>query len=94
MEVLAPCKVKQVTSSTPHLRKCTYSTRLCSVWLEADGDSCSPYGITRYQEETKRLYSVLDSRLEGREYLVGPGAGKYTIADINVWPWWVCSSQL
>ncbi|KZV84921.1 glutathione S-transferase [Exidia glandulosa HHB12029] len=45
------------------------------------------YGITRYLNEAKRLYSVLESRLEGREYLAGPGKGKYTIADINVWPW-------
>ncbi|KZV77811.1 glutathione S-transferase, partial [Exidia glandulosa HHB12029] len=46
------------------------------------------YGITRYLNEAKRLYSVLESRLEGREYLAGPGKGKYTIADINVWPWY------
>ncbi|KAH7103436.1 glutathione S-transferase [Auriculariales sp. MPI-PUGE-AT-0066] len=46
-----------------------------------------PYAINRYLDETKRLYSVLDARLDGREYLAGPGKGKYTIADINVWPW-------
>ncbi|KDQ10246.1 hypothetical protein BOTBODRAFT_178280 [Botryobasidium botryosum FD-172 SS1] len=46
-----------------------------------------PYGIKRYQDETKRLYSVLDTRLAGREWLAGPGKGKYSIADINVWPW-------
>jgi len=43
-----------------------------------------PYGINRYQNETRRLYSVLETRLENREYLVG---NKYSIADINVWPW-------
>lgn len=45
-----------------------------------------PYGIKRYQEETNRLYSVLESRLQedgGRDYLVGEGKGKYSIADIN-----------
>jgi len=52
-----------------------------------------PYGIKRYIDETKRLYSVLEDRLSGRwegqarEYLVGDGKGKYTIADINVYPW-------
>jgi len=45
------------------------------------------YGIDRYINETKRLYSVLDSRLEGREYLVGEGKGKYSIADIKAFPW-------
>ena len=34
-------------------------------------------------EETKRLYSVLDERLSEVEYL----AGEYSIADIATWPW-------
>ena len=41
------------------------------------------YGLDRYINETKRLYSVLDSRLEGREYLVGEGKGKYSIAYVS-----------
>lgn len=41
------------------------------------------YGINRYQNETRRLYGVLDKHLSdaGTEYLVG----KYTIADIAHW---------
>ncbi|KAG9126468.1 glutathione S- transferase, nitrogen catabolite repression regulator [Ceratobasidium sp. 392] len=46
-----------------------------------------PYGINRYINETKRLYSVLNDRLTDREYLVGPGKGKYGLADINAFPW-------
>jgi len=46
-----------------------------------------PYGITRYINETKRLYSVLDTQLEGRDWLVGEGKGVYSLADINVYPW-------
>jgi glutathione S-transferase len=42
------------------------------------------YGIKRYQNETKRLYSVLETRLENREYLVG---GKYSIADMSTFTW-------
>lgn len=42
-----------------------------------------PYAIERYQKETKRLYTVLDTRLRGHEYL----AGDYSIADIATWPW-------
>jgi glutathione S-transferase len=42
------------------------------------------YGITRYTNETKRLYSVLESRLQGRQYLVGE---QLTIADISTVPW-------
>jgi len=39
--------------------------------------------ISRYQNETKRLYGVLDSRLAGREWL----ADEYSIADIANWGW-------
>jgi glutathione S-transferase len=41
------------------------------------------FAIDRYQNETKRLYTVLDQRLADREYL----AGDYSIADIATWPW-------
>ena len=42
-----------------------------------------PAVIQRYQNETKRLYTVLDTRLKDREYL----AGDYSIADIAHWSW-------
>ncbi|USW48247.1 Putative glutathione S-transferase, Thioredoxin-like superfamily [Septoria linicola] len=44
------------------------------------------YGINRYQNETKRLYGVLDKHLEDSkgQYLVGD---KCTIADIAHWGW-------
>ena len=41
------------------------------------------YAIDRYQNETRRLYEVLDRRLADVEYL----AGDYSIADIATWPW-------
>jgi len=43
-----------------------------------------PYGIERYGTEARRLYRVLDRRLDGREHLAGDG---YSIADIATWPW-------
>ncbi|KAI0672248.1 glutathione S-transferase C-terminal-like protein [Trametes maxima] len=46
-----------------------------------------PYAKKRYTEETKRLYGVLEIRLQDRDYLVGPGRGKYTIAEPNVIAW-------
>ncbi|KAF5387847.1 hypothetical protein D9615_000353 [Tricholomella constricta] len=46
-----------------------------------------PYAKKRYLEETKRLYGVLEIRLTDRDWLVGPGRGKYTIADVKAFPW-------
>lgn len=42
-----------------------------------------PAAIARYQNETRRLYEVLNTRLEQVEYL----AGEYSIADIATYPW-------
>jgi GST-like protein len=41
------------------------------------------YAIDRYTAEAKRLYGVLDRRLEGREFI----CGDYSIADMASWPW-------
>jgi glutathione S-transferase len=44
------------------------------------------YGVKRYQGETKRLYSVMESQLEksASGYLVGD---RCTVADISCWGW-------
>ncbi len=42
-----------------------------------------PYAFERYQQETARLYGILEARLRDREFLVGD----YSIADIATWPW-------
>jgi GST-like protein len=42
-----------------------------------------PAAIQRYQNETRRLYTVLDTRLQESEYL----AGDFSIADIASWAW-------
>ena len=43
-----------------------------------------PYAIGRYQRETKRLYTVLDTRLRDNEFLAGDF---FSIADIATYPW-------
>ncbi|KAF9481203.1 glutathione S-transferase [Pholiota conissans] len=46
-----------------------------------------PYAKKRYLDETERLFGVLQIRLAERDYLAGEGQGKYTIADMNAFPW-------
>ena len=43
----------------------------------------APYAEERYAKENRRLYGVLDRRLDGRDFI----AGEYSIADIACWPW-------
>ena len=38
----------------------------------------------RYVDESKRLLTVLDQRLQGRDWVMGD---QYTIADIAIFPW-------
>jgi GST-like protein len=42
-----------------------------------------PYAITRFVNEVHRLYSILDRRLNGRDFV----AGDYSIADIALIGW-------
>lgn len=42
-----------------------------------------PYGETRYMNETARLFGVLDTQLEGRDYI----ADAYSIADMATVAW-------
>lgn len=42
-----------------------------------------PYAISRYTNETRRLYGVLDRRLAEREFI----CGDYSIVDIACYPW-------
>jgi len=43
-----------------------------------------PYAIDRYVNETRRLYGVLNKRLEGRAFIAGDD---YSIADMAAYPW-------
>ncbi|KAK8121034.1 hypothetical protein PG999_005154 [Apiospora kogelbergensis] len=47
----------------------------------------NPYGAQRYVGESERLYGVLDARLSGRDFVAGPGKGKFSIADISMIGW-------
>ncbi|MGG6898856.1 MULTISPECIES: glutathione binding-like protein [Rhizobium] len=50
----------------------------------ADKVANNSYPVERYRDEAKRLLSILESRLQGREWIMGDD---YTIADITTFPW-------
>ncbi|GAB6854400.1 glutathione binding-like protein [Asaia astilbis] len=43
-----------------------------------------PYAIKRYQDETKRLYKVLETRLTEKPFVSGD---EYGVADMATYPW-------
>src|SRR5690606_23116447 len=40
--------------------------------------------LERYRDESKRLLGVLETRLDGREWIMGD---EYSIADVAAFPW-------
>ncbi len=42
-----------------------------------------PYAIERYGRESRRLFEVLERRLDGREYV----CDEVSIADFALYPW-------
>jgi glutathione S-transferase len=53
-----------------------------NVWFRYWDETYQP-AIDRYQNETKRLFGVMDGHLKDREYL----ANELSIADIANWAW-------
>ena len=45
------------------------------------------YSKKRYMDETLRLLTVLNTVLEGKEYICGEGKGFYSLADISCFGW-------
>ncbi len=46
-------------------------------------DEKIPVAISRYQNECRRLYEVLDKQLQDNKWI----CGEYSLADIATWPW-------
>ncbi len=69
----------QMAGIGPMLGQAMYFQRIA-----APNGQEEPFSIKRYVEESRRLLEVLNTRLEGREYLVGDA---FSIADIATYPW-------
>ncbi len=54
-----------------------------SLHFSAYASEKIPYAIERYENETDRLYGVLDKRLADHPFV----AGGYSIADMAIYPW-------
>ena len=98
--VSAPCKVnvRRIINPPPAIHSPLPSVLLqqfcigrCSVCQEASvtrSHASSPDlpPHVGYLDETKRLYGVLEIRLQNRDWLAGPGTGVFSIADISIFP--------
>tara|TARA_R110001583_G_scaffold165275_1_gene317766 strand:- start:5821 stop:6546 length:726 start_codon:yes stop_codon:yes gene_type:complete len=52
--------------------------------IAAPNGRIEPFSIKRYVDESRRLLEVLNTRLNGREWLAGD---QYSIADMATYPW-------
>ena len=52
--------------------------------IAAPNGQVEPFSIKRYVDESRRLLEVMNTRLEGRDWIA---ADEYTIADMMLYPW-------
>ncbi len=69
----------QMAGIGPMLGQAMYFQRIA-----APNGQEEPFSIKRYVDESRRLLEVLNTRLEGRNYLVGDA---FSIADVATYPW-------
>ena len=55
-----------------------------AVWFSKYAPEDIPYAVKRYKDEIRRVTGVLETALDGKDWLVGD---KYSYADISFHPW-------
>ena len=81
----------QMSALGPMIGQCMYMKRIAAP--VADDISKVEFSIRRFEKECDRLLSILETRLEGREYLCGETSGAYSLADVACYGyaashWW------
>jgi Glutathione S-transferase len=70
----------QMSALGPMIGQCMYMKRIAAPI--ADDLRKVEFSINRFERESYRLLSILETRLAGREYLCGEAAGAYSLADV------------
>jgi GST-like protein len=69
----------QMSGIGPMMGQAMYFQRIA-----AKNGEYNEFSINRYVNESRRLFEVLNTQLEGQDYIVG---NEFTIADIATYPW-------
>lgn len=81
----------QVSGIGPAIGNCMYFKRIAAP-ITSDISKLE-FSIQRFENESIRLLTVLNDRLNGRDFLCGKGKGSFTLADIACYGyaasyWW------
>lgn len=87
---MAPCK-DNLTTLTVRLLKFLNLKITQDLYQIGYAPEKIPYGISRYLNESRRLYKVMETQLQKTPFLVGE---KCTIADISCWGWVAAAGKL
>lgn len=55
------------------------------------GGPSDAFAAQKFIGHAETCFSILDQALGGRDFLVGAGRGKYSVADMACWVFWDCA---